>query len=122
MTEFINDKVPTEWQTECHKEAKTWRLPYWDFARFARGTNEIRLPIIATIPMVTINVFGSPVSTQRKSNPLYKFQTESLMGDLGIRDQGEEGPVSFSLFILSCTDPHIKSSSTNADPPPGTAF
>lgn len=88
MIDFIDkasnvlDETKNKWKTE----AKRWRLPYWDFARFAShdGTpsDELRLPILATLPVVKVKVFGSENELVNKANPLYKFQTQTLMGDL----------------------------------------
>ncbi|KAI0895499.1 tyrosinase domain protein [Annulohypoxylon nitens] len=68
------------------KEAGKWRLPYWDFARFARkrdgtSTEELRLPLLAMMPQVMIKALGS-TELVSKPNPLYRFETQKLMGQL----------------------------------------
>ncbi len=85
MIEFINkaSDVPDRKWTE---QAKEWRLPYWDFASFAKNsdgtkTDELRLPILATIPEVNVKIFGSS-KLVAKPNPLYRFETRELMGKL----------------------------------------
>ncbi|KAB8274760.1 common central domain of tyrosinase-domain-containing protein [Aspergillus minisclerotigenes] len=58
MLDFIKQNVPQNGKADWENEAKQWRLPYWDFARFARHGHdntqgdELRLPILVTMPMV----------------------------------------------------------------------
>ncbi|KAI1090370.1 common central domain of tyrosinase-domain-containing protein [Rostrohypoxylon terebratum] len=80
------------------REAMEWRLPYWDFARFATNgdgsrSQELRLPILATIPEITVRAFGSE-DLVAKPNPFNKFETQNLMERLrdpfAIRDQEDK--------------------------------
>ncbi|KAI1169452.1 tyrosinase domain protein [Nemania sp. FL0916] len=101
MLEFIDQpehsSVAQDLKNKWKAEAKQWRLPYWDFARFARhytskpheqviddnpDTRELRLPILASMPLVKISVFGSNNEFQFRPNPLYKFEMEKPMGEL----------------------------------------
>ena len=88
MLGFIKENVPQDGRADWEKEAKQWRLPYWDFARFARHGHdntqgdELRLPILVTMPMVKVLVPGQPGKQLSKSNPLYRFQMQTLMGTL----------------------------------------
>ncbi|KUI74465.1 Tyrosinase [Cytospora mali] len=55
----LTPKMRSDWK----REASCWRLPYWDFSKFAthNGTpsDELRLPILAIIPNVSVKVFSS---------------------------------------------------------------
>lgn len=98
MGEWIKQNVPTTKQKETwQKEADAWRLPYWDFARFAdrppstkdAKTNDInhdkiRLPVLCMMPNVRINVFDKVgnISIESRPNPLFKYVTPKLMGEL----------------------------------------
>lgn len=86
-----------EWQNE----ADQWRLPYWDFAKFANrapasatlpkdsqlaAPGELRLPILLVKPNVEIrsvskNTKGPP-AFKTVSNPFYKYTAPKLMGSL----------------------------------------
>ncbi|KAI9370863.1 Di-copper centre-containing protein [Aspergillus egyptiacus] len=95
MHEWIGKYVPASLQPKWRGEADKWRLPYWDFARFAdrppstAGAFEndsvhdmIRLPVLCMMPNVRINVFhGEDQSTETRPNPLYKYVTSKLMGE-----------------------------------------
>ncbi|KAE8158927.1 common central domain of tyrosinase-domain-containing protein [Aspergillus tamarii] len=88
MLDFIKQNVPQNGKADWENEAKQWRLPYWDFARFARHGHdntqgdELRLPILITMPMVKVAVPGDPGKQLSKPNPLYRFQMQTLMGTL----------------------------------------
>ncbi|ROV96372.1 hypothetical protein VPNG_09068 [Cytospora leucostoma] len=88
MIKFIDaaSDVTPEMRSDWREEAERWRLPYWDFARFATHGNtaseELRLPILATLPTVMVRVFGSVERLVSKPKPLYRFQTQTQMGDL----------------------------------------
>lgn len=88
MLDFIKQNVPQNGKADWENEAKQWRLPYWDFARFARHGHdntqgdELRLPILVTMPMVKVVVPGQPGKQLSKPNPLYRFQMQTLMGTL----------------------------------------
>nr|6JU5_A Chain A, Tyrosinase [Aspergillus oryzae] len=88
MLDFIKQNVPQNGKADWENEAKQWRLPYWDFARFARHGHdntqgdELRLPILVTMPMVKVLVPGQPGKQLSKPNPLYRFQMQTLMGTL----------------------------------------
>ncbi|KAI9928587.1 hypothetical protein AWENTII_000660 [Aspergillus wentii] len=98
MLKFLQntDNVPKSKQAQWKKEAEQWRLPFWDFARFAdlgeltTGANpqaqkELRLPILCMMPQVKIlkfNSAGTKIDTKLVSNPLHKFSTPGLMGEL----------------------------------------
>ncbi|PIG80893.1 tyrosinase domain protein [Aspergillus arachidicola] len=88
MLAFIKGNVPQNRKADWENEAKQWRLPYWDFARFARHGHdntqgdELRLPILVTMPMVKVIVPGQPGKQLSKPNPLYRFQMQTLMGSL----------------------------------------
>ena len=88
MLDFIKQNVPHNGKADWENEAKQWRLPYWDFARFARHGHEntqgdeLRLPILVTMPMVKVAVPGDPGKQLIKPNPLYRFQMQTLMGTL----------------------------------------
>ncbi|KAI0890804.1 tyrosinase domain protein [Annulohypoxylon nitens] len=78
----VSDAEKDKWK----READQWRLPYWDFARFAKNddgttTGKLSGPILATLPQVEVKELstGKPVV---KTNPLYKFEAEKLMGQL----------------------------------------
>lgn len=96
MDEWIKKHVPEEFQTRWKEEANEWRLPYWDFARYAdriessknsivNGINhdKIRLPMLCMMPSVRVNVFGADgkLSTKSRANPLYKYVTPKPMGE-----------------------------------------
>ncbi|PWY95168.1 Di-copper centre-containing protein [Aspergillus sclerotioniger CBS 115572] len=88
MVRFINQShVPAQVKEEWLNEAKQWRLPYWDFARFPKHqldgpeADELRLPILATMPMVTVSVIGRQDKI-RRPNPLYRFCMDIPMGEL----------------------------------------
>lgn len=97
MYEWIGKVVPASSQKAWKEEADKWRLPYWDFARFAdrpKSTpgaleydidhDRLRLPILCMMPNVQINFFHKdqgPVIESRP-NPLYKYVTPKLMGEL----------------------------------------
>lgn len=120
MVKFIDEarNVSPTMRSDWRKEAKRWRLPYWDFARFAthgdRASEELRLPILATLPTVSVKVFGYGGYGGRlvsKPNPLYRFQTQTQMGALeppyaitSVSDTENgvkvEIPVSFAQFSL----------------------
>lgn len=90
MVEFIKGAaIPEGSKNDWEKEAKKWRLPYWDFARFTTengvDTKELQLPALATLPMVAVKVYDANSATftvKEKPNPLYKFQTDKCMGEL----------------------------------------
>lgn len=108
MIEFINkavdvldrEKASLE-KAKWTEQAKQWRLPYWDFARFALDSDELRLPVLAIIPEVMVKDFRSG-KLIAKPNPLYKFETQELMGKLeekyAIKDQGGIPVGSSSLY------------------------
>ncbi|PKY00109.1 Di-copper centre-containing protein [Aspergillus campestris IBT 28561] len=96
MDDWIKGNVPKKLQPDWKGKADKWRLPYWDFARFAdrdESTNgafvndidhdRIRLPILCMLPNVRINVFGTDgkLSIESRPNPLYKYVTPKLMGE-----------------------------------------
>ncbi|KAG8427602.1 hypothetical protein J3459_006527 [Metarhizium acridum] len=92
MIDFIKttDKVPNAVKAKWTAEAKQWRLPYWDFARFAihqgKVLDELRLPILATIPEVRVITMIDPKTGQNSlkniPNPMYCFKTATPMGEL----------------------------------------
>lgn len=90
MVEFIKGPaIPEGSKNDWEKEAKQWRLPYWDFARFTAengvDTKKLQLPALATLPMVAVKVYDANSATftvKEKPNPLYKFQTDKVMGEL----------------------------------------
>ncbi|EFY90419.1 tyrosinase domain protein [Metarhizium acridum CQMa 102] len=92
MIDFIKttDKVPNAVKAKWTAEAKQWRLPYWDFARFAihqgKVLDELRLPILATIPEVRVITMIDPKTGQNSlkniPNPMYCFKTAPPMGEL----------------------------------------
>jgi tyrosinase len=95
MYEWIGTSVPANSQDTWKKEADKWRLPYWDFARFAdrpqstvfetaNGHDKLRLPILCMMPNVQIIVFPEdkdPPIIESRPNPLYKYVTPKLMGE-----------------------------------------
>lgn len=94
MNEFIDKNVPDQWKTEWQNEAKQWRLPYWDFARFANKTEvevpegavgELRLPILLVKPNVEIRSVSknkTTAETKTVANPFYKYTAPKVMGKL----------------------------------------
>ena len=97
MYEWINKFVPANSQSAWKEEADKWRLPYWDFARFAdrpKSTpgaleydidhDRLRLPILCMMPNVHITVFPKDQgpTIEARPNPLYKYVTPKLMGEL----------------------------------------
>ncbi|KAJ5812716.1 Di-copper centre-containing protein [Penicillium robsamsonii] len=96
MYEWINKTVPEPNKDTWKKEADEWRLPYWDFARFAdrpastAGALEydidhdrLRLPILCMMPNVQITVFpkGKDPTIESRPNPLYKYEAPKPMGE-----------------------------------------
>ncbi|KAJ5589654.1 Di-copper centre-containing protein [Penicillium hordei] len=96
MYEWIGTSVPADSQDTWKKEADKWRLPYWDFARFANRPpstagafeydidhDRLRLPILCMMPSVQIIVFPKDKGPTIESlpNPLYKYVTPKLMGE-----------------------------------------
>jgi tyrosinase len=96
MLEWIHEAVPESHKDIWRKEADKWRLPYWDFARFADRPpstagalphdidhDQLRLPILCMMPNVRITLFtkdSGPIIESRP-NPLYKYITPQLMGE-----------------------------------------
>ena len=97
MYEWIDKAVPTNLRKDWKEEADKWRLPYWDFALFADRPpstpgafdydidhDRLRLPILCMMPNVQIKVFenGKGPIIESRPNPLYKYVTPKLMGEL----------------------------------------
>ncbi|KAE8356243.1 common central domain of tyrosinase-domain-containing protein [Aspergillus coremiiformis] len=98
MGEWIGTSVPANLQATWKEEADKWRLPYWDFARFADRSlstlgcasesgiehDSCRLPILCMMPNVRITVFhkDEDPTIESRPNPLYKYVTPKLMGEL----------------------------------------
>ncbi|KAL3436396.1 hypothetical protein BDV09DRAFT_184332 [Aspergillus tetrazonus] len=96
MHEWIHEVVPESHKDVWRNEADKWRLPYWDFARFADRPpstagalphdidhDRLRLPILCMMPNVRITVFpkDSDPIIESRPNPLYKYITPKLMGE-----------------------------------------
>ena len=97
MYEWIDKAVPTNLRKDWKEEADKRRLPYWDFALFADRPpstpgafdydidhDRLRLPILCMMPNVQIKVFenGKGPIIESRPNPLYKYVTLKLMGEL----------------------------------------
>lgn len=89
IQEVIPQSVPPNDRPEYIALAKDFRLPFWDWAK--KPTD---LPAIAKDP--TISVFF-PQAKYSIPNPLYKFTTTEVMGNLGIFDL-DGVPVRFFPF------------------------
>ncbi|KAJ5497079.1 Di-copper centre-containing protein [Penicillium fimorum] len=96
MYEWIDQTVPKTKQDTWKKEAEEWRLPYWDFARFAdrpastadtfdydNDHDRLRLPILCMMPNVQITAFpkGENPTIESRPNPLYKYMAPKPMGE-----------------------------------------
>lgn len=95
MREFIDTpgNVPDNFKDQWKEEANQWRLPYWDFARFADrpettagstgdiDADKLRLPILCMMPTVrTITFNKEKLYFETRPNPLYKYVTPKPMG------------------------------------------
>ncbi|ODM17575.1 hypothetical protein SI65_07250 [Aspergillus cristatus] len=116
MNEFIDKNVPDQWKTEWQNEAKQWRLPYWDFARFANkpevevpegAVGELRLPILLVKPNIEIHSASknkTTVETKTVANPFYKYTAPKVMGKL-------DDPYKIQTETRTKTDQNGKSTS-----------
>lgn len=122
MHEWIGTSVPANRQKAWKEEADKWRLPYWDFARYADRPpsttgaldydidhDMLRLPILCMMPNVRIVVFPKdkvPIIESRP-NPLYKYVTPKLMGEFPdpFKINGEDIPEQIDPKTNSIVNP-----------------
>lgn len=107
MTKEVVDKIqdPTE-KSQWEKAAKTWRLPFWDWAVPQADTDDYGVPGLVNQPEVDILKPGSQGGTESFTNPLYKFTNKiTVDGKLTEVPMGDEKMKDFALNLKPVSEP-----------------